>query len=349
MGYGISTFSPDKNTPAGQIADSEIVSSYDDLDDVAEFAKSVDVITFEFENVPAKTIEAASQFVKVYPGGEVLHTTQNRLREKTFLLENGFPVTPFARIKTIEDLYRAAENIGMPSVLKTAGFGYDGKGQSKIKTRSDIEIAFEKIGEDECILEAFVDFEKEVSMVCARDEIGNFVHYGLIENDHVNHILDISFAPANCPSGIEKDADEICNGIAEKFGYVGVLCVEFFLKQNGELIVNEIAPRPHNSGHLTFQTSCITSQFEQQLRSVCGLPLGATDFLKPVAMANLLGDIWIDGEPDFSKVLGKKGVGLHLYGKKEARPGRKMGHLTAIGETTEETRKIVEEARALLE
>ena len=348
MGYQVNTFSPDSNTPTGQIADSEIVSSYDDLEKVEEFAKSVNVITFEFENIPVKTIETASQFVRVHPGGEVLHTTQNRLREKAFLLKNGFPVTSFAPIKTIEDLYRAAEQICTPAVLKTAGFGYDGKGQSKIKSYSDIEIAFEKIGENECVLEAFVEFEKEVSVVCVRDEKGNFVHYGLIENEHVNHILDISFAPAMCSKRVEKDAVEIARGIAEKFNYVGTLCIEFFLKQKGELIVNEIAPRPHNSGHLTFQTSCLTSQFEQQLRAVCGLPLGATRFLKPVAMANLLGDVWGKGEPNFSKALEKKGVGLHLYGKEEARPGRKMGHLTAIAETTEEACKIVKEARSLL-
>lgn len=348
MGYRVHTFSPGNDTPTGHISDWETSADYHDLDAVKKFARSVDVITYEFENIPSKTIEAAAEFTQVHPKGEVLHTTQNRLREKTFLSENGFPVAGFRHIKTLEDLYKAVEELGTPCVLKTAGFGYDGKGQSKIKGVSDIETAFEKLKRKECVLEAFVDFEREVSVVCARDEKGNFAHYGVIENDHENHILDVSFAPAKTSEKVQKEAVEIAHGIAEKFGYVGTLCVEFFLLSNGKLIVNEIAPRPHNSGHLTFGTSCVTSQFEQQLRAVCGLPLGSTEFLKPVAMANLLGDLWQNGEPNWARVLENKNVKLHLYGKKEARPGRKMGHLTAIGETSNEACKIVREMRSVL-
>jgi 5-(carboxyamino)imidazole ribonucleotide synthase len=345
MGYRVYTFSPGNDTPTGHIADAEIVADYNDLEKVEEFAKSVDVITYEFENVPSKTIETAAQFTQVHPKGEVLHTTQNRLREKNFLSENGFPVAPFRHIKTIDDLYYAVQEIGMPSVLKTAGFGYDGKGQSKIESVSDIETAFEKLKGNESVLEAFVDFEKEISVVCARDKQGNFVHYGVIENEHENHILDISFAPAICSEKVFAEAIEIARGIAEKFEYVGTLCVEFFLTKDENLIVNEIAPRPHNSGHLTFGTSCITSQFEQQLRAVCGLPLGATEFLRPVAMTNLLGDLWQKGEPDWSGSLEIPNVKLHLYGKQEARMGRKMGHLTAVAETVREAVESVKKAR----
>ncbi|MGI8670080.1 MAG: 5-(carboxyamino)imidazole ribonucleotide synthase [Aridibacter sp.] len=348
MGYRVHTFSPGSDTPTGHISDCETSADYLDLDAVREFAKAVDVITYEFENVPSKTIEAASEFVPVHPKCEVLHTTQNRLREKTFLSENGFPVTDFRHIKTLQDLQKAVAEIGTPCVLKTAGFGYDGKGQSIIKSVSDIETAFEKLNGKECVLEAFVDFEKEVSVVAARDEKGNFADYGVIENDHVNHILDISFAPAKVSEKVQAEAIVITRGIAEKFGYVGTLCVEFFLTKDEKLIVNEIAPRPHNSGHLTFASACVTSQFEQQLRAVCGLPFGSTEFLKPVAMANLLGDLWQKGEPDWAEILKNKNLKLHLYGKKDARIGRKMGHLTAQGESVEEAVKIVKSAREKL-
>lgn len=344
MGYRVHTFSPGNDTPTGHISDLETSAPYDDLETVRKFAKLVDVITYEFENVPSKTIEAASEFAPVHPKGEVLHTTQNRLREKTFLSKNGFPVAAFRHIKVIDDLYRAVEELGAPCVLKTAGFGYDGKGQSKIESSADIEGAFEKMKGSESVLESFVDFEKEVSVVCARDALGNFVDYGVIENDHARHILDISFAPADVSAKVEREAREIARGIAEKFEYVGALCVEFFLTANEELIVNEIAPRPHNSGHLTFD-ACVCSQFEQQLRAVCGLPLGSTRFLQPAAMANLLGDLWQEGEPDWLRVLENENVKLHLYGKREARIGRKMGHLTAMAETAAEAVQIVKQTR----
>lgn len=345
MGYRVHTFSPDTDTPTGQVADLETSANYEDLEKVVEFAQKVDVITYEFENIPSKTIETAAQFTKVHPKGEVLHTTQNRLREKSFLSKNGFPVAPFRHIKTIDDLFHAVSEIGTPSVLKTAGFGYDGKGQSKINSSADIETGFDKLSGKESVLEGFIDFEKEVSVVCARDENGNFAHYGVIENEHANHILDVSFAPAICSEKVFNEAVEIARGIAEKFEYVGTLCVEFFLTKDEKLIVNEIAPRPHNSGHLTFGTSCITSQFEQQLRAVCGLPLGSTEFLKPVAMANILGDLWQNGVPDWQKALEFENVKLHLYGKAEARPGRKMGHLTAVSETSRKAVEIVKRAK----
>ena len=347
MGYRVHTFSPDTDTPTGQVADIETSADYDDLDAVRDFARSVDVVTFEFENVPSAAVEAAAEFVRVHPKGEILHTTQNRLREKTFLSTNGFPVTPYRHIRLIDDLFRAADALGYPSVLKTAGFGYDGKGQTKLSGPSDIEPAFGAMGGSEAVLEAFVSFEKEVSVVCARGGDGAFKHYGVIENSHANHILDVSFAPAAVTDAVHAEAVEIARAIAEAFGYVGTMCVEFFLAADGKLLVNEIAPRPHNSGHLTFGP-CAASQFEQQVRAVCGLPLGSTEFFRPAAMANLLGDVWQKGEPDWAAALGDPRAKLHLYGKAEPKPGRKMGHITATAGTAEEAVRLVTGARERL-
>lgn len=345
MGYRVHTFSPESDTPTGQVADIETAAAYDDLFEVRQFAQSVDVVTFEFENVPSECVQAAAEFVDVFPKGEILHTTQNRLREKTFLSNNGFPVTPFRHIKTIADLRTAVDELGTPCVLKTAGFGYDGKGQSKIKSAADIETAFVALKGNESVLEAFVDFEKEVSVVCARGQNGEFVHYGVIENEHADHILDVSFAPALISAEIENSAVEIVRTIADTLGYVGTLCVEFFLGKDGKLLVNELAPRPHNSGHLTFD-ACFTSQFEQQLRAVCGLPLGSTEFFRPAAMANLLGDVWADGEPNWSAALRLPDVKIHLYGKAEPRSGRKMGHITALADSASGAAELVRRARS---
>ncbi|MEO8572401.1 MAG: 5-(carboxyamino)imidazole ribonucleotide synthase [Pyrinomonadaceae bacterium] len=347
MGYRVHTFSPDSDTPTGQVADIETSAGYDDLDAVRTFARSVDVVTFEFENVPSETVEAAAEFVGVHPKGDILHTTQNRLREKKFLADNGFPVTPFRRIKSIEDLYHGIEDLGSPAVLKTAGFGYDGKGQSKIKTHGDIEPSFAALNGEEAILEAFVEFKKEISVVCARGQDGSFASFGVIENAHEDHVLDISFAPAVVSKKVFVEAGEIARNIADELGYVGTLCVEFFLTNGDRLLVNELAPRPHNSGHLTFD-ACLTSQFGQQLRAVCGLPLGSTEFFRPAAMANLLGEIWQNGEPNWPAALRDERVKLHLYGKSGPRAGRKMGHLTTLAESADIAREAVLQARAVL-
>jgi 5-(carboxyamino)imidazole ribonucleotide synthase len=347
MGYRVHTFSPESDTPTGQVADYEISADYEDLDAVRAFAKNVDVITFEFENVPSATVEAAERFAPVRPRGEVLHIAQNRLREKTFLHRNGFPVAPFRHVKTLEELREAAREIGAPAVLKTAGFGYDGKGQARIETPESCARAFEKIHRQEAVLEAFVHFEREVSVVAARDTRGNFADYGVIENAHANHILDVSQSPAAVSDKTRREAVEIAREILEKLDVVGVLCVEFFLTEDGKLLVNELAPRPHNSGHLTVD-ACVTSQFEQQLRAVCGFNLGATAFYKPAAMANLLGDLWSAGEPCWARALEDPSVKLHLYGKQEARAGRKMGHLTALAETAEDAAGAARRARSRL-
>ena len=347
MGYRVHTFSPDEDTPTGQVADLEVNAPYGDLNAVCEFASRVSVVTFEFENVPAETAAAAARCAPVRPSGHVLHTTQHRLREKTFLANGGFPVTPFRRVGTLEELTRAADELGLPAILKTAGFGYDGKGQYRMYSPEDFPAAWDAVGRHEAVLEAFVDFDREISVVAARSVNGDFVHYGAVENRHRSGILDISIAPASVSNRVAREAIDIARSILERLEVVGVLCVEFFVTKGGGLLVNELAPRPHNSGHFTFDAN-ITSQFEQQLRAVCALPFGAVTQLIPAAMANLLGDIWDNGEPDWNRAAGVGDVKIHLYGKTEARPARKMGHLTALAPTTERALNDVEQARRLL-
>ncbi|MEA2600771.1 MAG: 5-(carboxyamino)imidazole ribonucleotide synthase [Acidobacteriota bacterium] len=347
MGYRVHTLSPDYDTPTGQVADLEVQAAYDDLDKVREFARGVSVVTFEFENVSAAATEAAAGHAPVRPAGAVLHTTQNRLREKGFLSRAGFPVTPFAPVRSLEDLTSALATLGTPAVLKTAGWGYDGKGQVKITSLLDVPAAWEAVGGQESVLEAFVDFEREVSVVAARGLDGSFAHFGVIENQHRRHILDVSIAPAAVSPRVEREAVEIARGILEGLDVVGVLCVEMFLTRDDRLLVNELAPRPHNSGHLTFD-ACVTSQFEQQLRAITGLALGSTELLRPAAMANLLGDLWHNGDPDWPAACRHPDIKLHLYGKAEPRPGRKMGHLTALARTPGEAVERVVGARGAL-
>ncbi len=344
MGYRVHTFSPQTDTPTGQVADVEVTAPYEDLAAVKRFAKAVSVVTFEFENVPAAAAAAAAEIVPVRPDGSVLHVTQHRLREKTFLAQNGFPVPPFKPIQSPAQIRSALNELGCPAVLKTAGYGYDGKGQNKLTSLDQAESLAKETSCPESILESFVDFERELSVIAARALNGDFVHWGIIENTHRNHILDLSVAPADLPPSIEREAIEITRRVLEQLNVVGVLCVEFFLTRQGRLLVNELAPRPHNSGHLTFD-ACVTSQFEQQLRAVCGLPLGSTELLRPAAMANLLGDLWLDGEPRWSSVLRMPEVKLHLYGKLSPKSGRKMGHLTALAASAPQAVKLVSEAR----
>jgi 5-(carboxyamino)imidazole ribonucleotide synthase len=347
MGYRVHTLSPDGDTPTGQLADREVVAAYDDLDAVADFARSVDVVTFEFENVATLTADHAAAWAPVRPAGRVLHICQHRLREKTFLREHGFPVTGFAAVTGIDELHAAVAALGLPAVLKTAGFGYDGKGQAVIRRPEDVPSAWEAIGAVPAVLEAFVSFERELSVVAARGVDGSFAHWGVFENEHRDHILDITTpGPAVSPT-CQAEAIRIARDVLEALDVIGVLCVEFFLTAEHRLLVNELAPRPHNSGHVTIDAS-LTSQFEQQLRAVCGLPLGSTDWIRPASMANLLGDVWADGEPDWAAALADPAVKLHLYGKRQPRPGRKMGHLTATGDDRDAARRAVMRARAAL-
>jgi len=347
MGYRVNTYSPESDTPTGQVADVEIATSYQDLDAVRKFAQKVAVVTFEFENVPAACVEAAAQFAPVRPGGSILHTTQHRLREKTFLSQNGFPTTKFLPARNLDELREAVESIGCPAILKTAGSGYDGKGQAKVHSFAEAEAAFHNTGQQELIVEAVVEFELEFSVVAARGVDGSFAHWGAIENQHRHHILDLSFAPAAMPAKVAARAVEITRSLVEKLDFIGVLCIEFFFTQKHDILVNELAPRPHNSGHLTINAAR-TSQFEQQLRAVCGLPLGSTEFFSAAAMANLLGDLWQRGEPNWAAACAAPDIKLHLYGKIEPRPSRKMGHLTALAGSADEAGRHVMEARERL-
>lgn len=347
MGYRVHTLSPDKDTPTGQVADLEVNAAYEDLDAVREFASNVSVVTFEFENVPAATASAAADCAPVRPDGRILHTTQHRLREKAFLSKAGLPLTPFRRVSSIAELAKAADELGLPAILKTADFGYDGKGQFRVTAPSELQAAWRAVGEREAVLEAFVDFDREISVVAARGFNGDFIHYGATENYHRNGILDLSIAPARVPDAVAREAVRIAQAVLAELEVVGVLCVEFFVCTDGRLLINELAPRPHNSGHFTFDAN-LTSQFEQQLRAVCLLPLGAVTQFTPAAMANLLGDLWDAHEPDWAAAVSVPDVKLHLYGKLTPRPGRKMGHLTALSSTPEKALADAEHARRLL-
>ena len=344
LGYKVACFSPDATpTPCAQVGAREVTGSYDDLDAVAAFAKSVDVVTFEFENVSSAAAETAAQYAPVRPGGHVLHTTQNRLREKRFLQKIGVPTAAFQAIESASD----CDSFRYPAILKTAGFGYDGKGQRKVGSAAEAKAAFVELGEQACILEELVAFAYEASIVAARGGDGSFVAFPLVRNDHVNHILDLTTVPL-AGSG---EAETLAQGILEELDVVGVLCVELFETPEGRLLVNELAPRPHNSGHWSIEGAA-TSQFEQQVRAVCGLPLGSTALRAPgIAMANLLGDVWPADEnlaPNWAAALAIPGLHLHLYGKAQARKGRKMGHLTALAATSEEAVERVLRARQLL-
>lgn len=347
LGYRVHVLSPDDDTPTGQVADHEVQAAYLDLDQVAKFAQQVDVVTFEFENVPAATTEVCERFVPVRPAGSVLYTSQNRLREKTYLRDAGLPVTPFREVTDLNQLHAALTEFGGQGVLKTADWGYDGKGQALIRSTSDAPAAWSKLKTDRTILEALIDFQCELSVVAARGLDRNILTYGPMLNTHRHHILDLSICPAPLPEQIQRDACEIARAVVDKLDVVGVLCVEFFLTKDGRLLINETAPRPHNSGHLTIDGH-LTCQFEQQVRAITGLPLGSNAQVRPAAMANLLGDLWFPGPLDWSKVAAFADVKIHLYGKREARPGRKMGHLTALADNVAAAEQLAVAARNAL-
>ena len=347
MGYRIHVFSPEKGTPAGQFADREVVGAYEDESAVRSFARDLDLLTFEFENIPRQTIDWCAGECEVRPAGSILHIAQNRLREKDFLSAAAIPVAPYRAVRSAADLESAFEEIKTPAILKSAAFGYDGKGQRLIEEPGAIEEIWAKRPGDELILERAIDFEKEVSVIVARGIDGDTATFPVCENLHRNHILDITVVPARVSPTVEKSAAELAHAIAGKMNLVGLLAVEMFLQRDGNLLVNELAPRPHNSGHWTIE-GCATSQFEQHVRAVCGLSLGSTEILRPSAMANLLGDAWQDGEPNWAAALEFQGVHLHLYGKHQPRLRRKMGHLTALAENAEAAIRAVSTAREAL-
>jgi 5-(carboxyamino)imidazole ribonucleotide synthase len=348
MGYRVQVYSPGKDTPAGQFADREVTAAYDDESAVREFAKGLDLLTFEFENIPRQTIEWCAAECEVRPAGSILHTAQNRLREKDFLSAASIPVAPYRAVRSAADLGRAFKETKTPAILKSAAFGYDGKGQRLIEQANRVEEIWADRPGDELILERAVRFEKEVSVIVARGPAGEMTTFPVCENIHRDHILDITVVPARVSRAVEKSAADLARAIAQKMELIGLLAVEMFLQPDGTLLVNELAPRPHNSGHWTIE-GCATSQFEQHVRAVCGLPLGSTTILRPSAMANLLGDVWCDGEPNWAAAVDVKGVHLHLYGKHQPRPRRKMGHLTALADSGEAAIDAVSRAREALQ
>jgi 5-(carboxyamino)imidazole ribonucleotide synthase len=289
--------------------------------------------------------------VPVYPAPLVLDTTRHRLREKTFLSTHGYPVAPFRAVGSVEELRAAVAALGLPCILKTATFGYDGKGQTKLTDDDHVDDAWHRLGQPLGVVEGYVGFACELSVIVARGRNGAISTFDVAENLHTNHILDVTVVPARVSEATKKQAVDLAVSVARALDLVGLLAVEMFLVDDGtpagKLIVNELAPRPHNSGHFSFD-ACSTSQFEQQLRAVCGLPLGDVALFRPAAMANLLGEEWALGEPRFDEALGVPGVKLHLYGKTEPRPGRKMGHLCAVADDVETARARVVEARARL-
>ncbi len=346
MGYRVHALDPTLDAPAGQVADVEVIAPYDDIDSARRFARQVDVVTFEFENIPTETLRAIAEERPVHPSPEVLDVCRHRLREKNFLHQSDFPVAAYRPVANVDELRHAVADLGAPAILKTADFGYDGKGQTRIDRVDQIESAWANLGRPLGVLEAFVPFSQEISVICARGVDGKRMCFGPAENVHVRHILDLTTVPANISPRLSHRAIELAEAIADVLQVVGLLTVEMFVVGE-ELIVNELAPRPHNSGHYSFD-ACLTSQFEQQLRAVCGFPLGDGRLLQPAAMANLLGDEWTAGEPNWAAMLAFPDVKLHLYGKKDARPGRKMGHLTALAATAAAARDRVLAARAAL-
>ena len=334
MGYQVLVLDPGAHSPAGSVADDRLAADYLDAGALREMAERCRAATTEFENVPAESLRVLSAHCVVSPSAESVSIAQDRIREKTFLRDHGIAVAPFAVIRTNADI--AAPGIAdlLPGVLKVSRFGYDGKGQARVATVSELVAAFDALGRETCVLERFLPLDKEISVVAARGFDGEVRTWPVAENRHENGILDVSIAPARVPEEVAEKARALAIEVAQKLDYCGVLCVEFFVLQDGSLLVNEIAPRPHNSGHYTID-ACVTSQFEQQVRVLCGLPLGDTAMHGPAVMVNLLGDLWAAGEPRWEQVLRHERAKLHLYGKSEARPGRKMGHFTVLGEHIE--------------
>ena len=330
LGYRCHVFAPEPESPAAQVSAGTTVADYGDQDALERFADAVDVVTFEFENVPHNSIKALARRVPVRPRWECLHVSQDRLREKDFLTSVGVPTAAYRKVCGVRSLAEAVTALGRPAVLKAARWGYDGKGQMLIGPASDLDAAWTGIGSEVGILEAFVDFEREVSVILARAPDGSQAAYEPVENRHVGHILDTTVVPAPIPAALAADSVALASRIAEEMDLFGLLAAEMFVTRGGRLLVNEIAPRPHNSGHWTID-ACATSQFEQFVRAVCGLPLGSTRRHADAVMKNLIGS---DAE-GWHDILAEPGAKLHLYGKRECRSGRKMGHVTRLKSATD--------------
>lgn len=347
LGYHVIVLDPDPHSPAAQFADAHLCAGYDDQAALLELGKRCAAITTEFENVPARSLELLATLSTVRPAAGAVAIAQDRITEKSYLVKQGFPVTPFWVVRTEQELHEALSNIPAPAILKRSRLGYDGKGQAPITNREHAVTAFHTLGDEPCVLEQRVSLEKEISVIVARGADGETACFPVAENQHQNGILDVSIVPARISVAVAKQAADMAIKLAERLDYCGVLAVEFFVLADDKLIINEIAPRPHNSGHATLDI-CVTSQFEQQVRTLCDLPLGNTRLLSPAVMVNLLGDLWTDGEPHWEKLLQHKQVKLHLYGKSEPRPGRKMGHFTCLDESLEQALETAMDSKARL-
>ncbi|MDI1318747.1 MAG: 5-(carboxyamino)imidazole ribonucleotide synthase [bacterium] len=347
LGYRVHVYEPQTGCPAGAVAHQEVNALYEDTAALTAFAKECDVVTYEFENVPAAPLQAIEALTLLRPHWSVLETAQNRSREKRWLRDNKFPHAKFAEVAAPGDVLSGIREVGVPCVVKTADFGYDGKGQLKVMGEADIPAAVKKFAGQPVVIEQFVDFACEVSAVVARSPNAAVRVFPVAENIHTNHILDFSIVPARVAPAVTAAAEKLARLIAEKINLVGVMGVEFFVTKAGEVLVNELAPRPHNSGHWTLD-ACMTSQFEQQVRAICGLPLGAVTLLSPVVMVNILGDAWAQGEPHWDALLAQPNVRLHLYGKTEPRPGRKMGHFTVTARDADMALEFAQKYQARL-
>lgn len=348
MGYEVMVLDPDVDSPAGKLATDHVCADYSDQTALNYMAKTCDVITTEFENVPASTLEALANSCPVRPGAHAVTITQDRIHEKSFLRDNGFPTAPFAIIRDESDLADGFKTVNSPAILKVSRFGYDGKGQYAIDSDNDLTSAWQALKGNESVLERRVPLDLEVSVVLARSIDGQTVTYPIAENIHENGILDISIVPARIDQTLSNQVVTMATQIASALEYIGVMAVEFFISE-GKILVNEIAPRPHNSGHYTLDAT-VTSQFEQQVRAVCGLTLGDTRLMSPVVMVNILGDLWDDGNPPaWNTLLSHPNAKLHLYGKREARPGRKMGHYNVLASELESALSLASDIKMQLE
>ena len=347
MGYRVVVLDPDPLSPAGQLADHHLRAAYTDPGALDQLARDCAAVTTEFENVPAEALERLSAWVRVRPPGAAVATAQDRIDEKTFLERSGFATARFRAVRSAEDLAEAVRAVGTPALLKTSRMGYDGKGQATVERPQDAATAFAQLGSVPCVLEERLTLEREVSVVLARGDDGAVAPFPVGENRHRDGILETTVVPARIPAPLAEAALELAGRVATALDYVGVLGVELFVANGGRLYVNELAPRPHNSGHYTLD-ACSTDQFEQQVRAMCGLPLAQPRLLTPVAMVNLLGDLWAGGPPRWDEAFRRPGVRLHLYGKAEPRPGRKMGHLNCLAASADQALALALETRDAL-
>jgi 5-(carboxyamino)imidazole ribonucleotide synthase len=349
LGYRVQVMDPDPSCPARFVVDACFEGSWDDAKAAADLARGCDVVTLEIEQLSLESLRAAQRYAPVRPGEAVLAIIQDRIVQKEWLAARQFPVGPFRSIRSLDNMRAALDAFGHDCFVKSARGGYDGRSQLRITPRGgeSAELAWRALGQRPCIAEQAIALEREISVLVARTPSGSVKSFPSATNHHENQILAWSVIPSSIPPAMEAEAQHIARSLAEQLGLEGILAVEMFVAQDGKLLINELAPRPHNSYHAS-ERSCVVSQFEQHVRAVCDLPLGITDVLRPAAIANLLGDVWAEGEPHFDRALEVDSVRLHLYEKHTARPGRKMGHLSAIGDTPEEAVTRVLEAKSRL-